>query len=220
MSDFRTGPIVVINPNSSVPVTDGIRDCITHLAPSGGPVFEVTDIRSSPETILTNEHVARAGITFAEMCVARPDASCFVAACFSDPGVELARTLVKQPVLGIQECGIYAAMSRADLFGIIALAPASVARHRVKIRAMGVESRMAGELALPGVSAEASGRDPAVYEMVVERGRALAEMGAGAIVLGCAGMAPVRARLEQDVGVAVIDPVQAGGAMALAAVGP
>jgi Asp/Glu/hydantoin racemase len=40
-------------------------------------------------------------------------------------------------------------------------------------------------------------------------------MGAGAIVLGCAGMAPIRARLEAETGLAVTDPVVAAGAMAL-----
>ena len=38
--------------------------------------------------------------------------------------------------------------------------------------------------------------------------------GAGAVVLGCAGMAPMRAALEADLGVPVIDPAQAAVAMA------
>lgn len=213
------GPILIINPNSSANVTQGIAEAIAHLAPLKGPAFEVTDLPASPATIMTNEDVARAGLGFAELAQSRPDAAAFVAACFSDPGVELTRTLVKQPVIGMQEAGILTAMARADLFGIIALSPASVARHRVKIRAMGVESRFAAELALPSVSAEDSGRDPKVYDLCVALGRDLAERGAGAVVLGCAGMAPIRAQLERDIGIAVIDPVQAATAMALGLVG-
>ncbi|MFW2589901.1 aspartate/glutamate racemase family protein [Sagittula sp. SSi028] len=214
-----TGPLLIVNPNSSATVTQGIRDAVAHLAPVTGPAFEAVDLPHMPATIMTAQDVARAGLGFAEAAQSRPDACAYVSACFSDPGVELTRTLVSQPVIGIQEAGILTAMARADLFGIIALSPASVARHRVRIRAMGVQARFAGELALPGVSAEASGRDPAVYGLCVDIGRQLADLGAGAVVLGCAGMAPVRARLERDIGIAVIDPVQAGVAMALGMVG-
>ncbi len=213
------GPLLIVNPNSSRSVTEGIREAVAHLVPAGGPGFEVTDLPDSPATIMTAEDVARAGLGFAAAVQASPDAAAYVSACFSDPGVDVARTLTRKPVIGVQEAGILTAMARADLFGIIALSPGSVARHRVKIRAMGVEGRLAGELALPGVSAEASGRDPEVYAMCVSLGRALADAGAGAIVLGCAGMAPIRARLEHDIGVAVIEPVQAGAAMALGLAG-
>ena len=213
------GEILIINPNSSPVVTQSIRDAIAHLEPASGPVFEVTDLPDSPETIMSGEDVAVAALGFADAVRARPDAAAYVSACFSDPGVEISRPLVSAPVIGIQEAGILTAMAVADLFGIIALSPMSVARHRVKIRAMGVEARLAGELALPGVSAEASGRDPAVYEQCVSLGRELGDMGAGAVVLGCAGMAPVRARLERDIGIPVIDPVQAAASMALGLVG-
>ncbi len=214
-----TKPILIINPNSAVRVTQGIRDAIIHLAPAKGPIFEVIDLPSSPATIMTAEDVARAGLGFAQAAQARPDAAAYVSACFSDPGVELTRTLVKQPVIGVQEAGMLTAMARADLFGIIALSAGSVARHRVRIRAMGIESRFAGEVALPSVSAEESGNDAQVYDMCVILGRKLAEMGAGAIVLGCAGMAPIRQQLEHDLGIAVIDPVQAAVAMALGLIG-
>ncbi|WP_172328255.1 aspartate/glutamate racemase family protein [Mangrovicoccus sp. HB161399] len=213
------GPVLIVNPNSSAAVTEGIREAIAHLSPAAGAGFEVTDLPGSPATILTNEDVARAGLGVAALAQARPDAAAFVIGCFSDPGLDLARSLVPQPVIGCQEAGILTAMARSDLFGIIALSPVSVARHRIRIRAMGVESRLAGELPLPGVSAEASGRDPAVYDRCVALARELGDAGAGAVVLGCAGMAPVRARLEQDAGLAVIDPVQAAAAMALGLAG-
>ncbi|MAC79815.1 MAG: Asp/Glu/hydantoin racemase [Rhodobacteraceae bacterium] len=211
--------ILIINPNSSAAVTQGIREAIAHLEPVSGPVFEVIDLPDSPATIMSSEDVAVAGLGFADALRQRPDAAAYVSACFSDPGVEMSRPLVTAPVIGVQDAGILTAMAVADLFGIIALAPASVARHRLKIRSMGVESRLAGELPLPGVSAEASGRDPEVYDLCVDLGRQLRAQGAGAVVLGCAGMAPIRARLERDIGIKVIDPVQAAAAMALGLVG-
>jgi Asp/Glu/hydantoin racemase len=54
---------------------------------------------------------------------------------------------------------------------------------------------------------------------MIEIGRALKdEDGAGAIVMGCAGMARLRNPLEDALGIPVIDPTQAATTMALGAV--
>ncbi|MDR6263245.1 aspartate/glutamate racemase family protein [Roseobacter sp. N2S] len=212
------GPIVVINPNSSGAVTAEIAKAVAPLQIPNGPVFETVDIRHGPATIATMEHAAQAALNVAELVKARPDASAFVVACFSDPGVDLCRTLVSQPVFGIQEAGILTAMAQADMFGIIALGPASVARHRLRIRQMGVESRLAGELPLDNVSAEDAGSCDAAYQQTLSRGKELREMGATALILGCAGFSPRREQLQNALGIRVVDPVKAAAAMALGAV--
>jgi len=213
-----TGPILFINPNSSRAVTQGITDALTPLALAHGPTFEATRIETGPATIASATDVAQAALDVAEAACARPDCAAYVTACFSDPGLDLLRSRVTQPVLGLMEAGILTAMARADLFGIVALGPASVARHRLRIRQMGVEARLAGELPLDNVSAEATGHDNDVFDATVKLGEALRARGAGALVLGCAGFAPRRAALEDHLGIAVIDPVQAAGAMAIGAV--
>ena len=54
---------------------------------------------------------------------------------------------------------------------------------------------------------------------MIEVGRALKdEDGAGAIVMGCAGMARLRSQLEDALGIPVIDPTQAAATMAFGAV--
>jgi allantoin racemase len=53
---------------------------------------------------------------------------------------------------------------------------------------------------------------------MIEVGRALKNDGAGAIVMGCAGMARHRKPLEQALGIPVIDPTQSAVTMALGAV--
>ena len=217
---MSAGPILVINPNSSVAVTEAISTAIEPLSLRQGPVFETMRVEKGPSTIATAEHAAKAGLDVAEVIRSRPDASAFVIACFSDPGLDLCRTLVPQPVIGIQEAGILSAMARADLFGIVALGPASIARHRLRIRQMGVEARMVAELPLDNASAEDAGHSDDVYEQTLKIGFRLKEMGAGAMVLGCAGFSPRRAALEKKLGIAVIDPVQAAVAMALGAVMP
>jgi Asp/Glu/hydantoin racemase len=209
--------ILVINPNSSAVVTQGLHDA---LAGFSGATFDCIDIPDAPATIMTEEDVARAGLAVADRIKADPGADGYVIACFSDPGLDLARSLTAKPVIGIQEAGILTALARADRFGIVALGPKSIPRHMRKMRALGVMGRLAGELDLGGVSAEDAGYSDEVYARTLEIGARLRDMGAGAIVPGCAGFAPRRRALEQALGIAVIDPVQAACAMALGAVQP
>lgn len=212
------GPILFINPNSSQAVTDGIMAALAPLALSNGPVFEAVSVPHGPLTIASAGDAARAAVHVAEVAQSRPDCSAFVIACFSDPGLEATREAVPQPVLGLQEAGVLSALGRADLFGIIALGPRSVARHRLRLRQMGVLGRMVDELPLDNAAAEDVGSSDAIFEQTVQLGRTLKQRGAGALVLGCAGFAPRRAALEARLDMAVIDPVQAAGAMALGAV--
>ena len=74
------------------------------------------------------------------------------------------------------------------------------------------------ELPLNNASAHDVGTNDDVFQQTLARGAELKAAGAGAIVLGCAGFSPRRAALQDWLGIAVVDPVQAGAAMALAAV--
>ncbi|WP_252737480.1 aspartate/glutamate racemase family protein [Citreicella sp. C3M06] len=203
--------VLVINPNSSVAVTEGIAEALAPL----GPQFEVVRQEDGPETIRTDDHVAEAAEPLA-VRISGAQADGFIIACFSDPGLDLARTRVSQPVVGAQEAAVLEACAQADRFGIIALSERAIPRHLKRIEALGCMDRLVAELPLRDVSAADSGRDPEVYRHVLALGEELRDRGAGAIVLGCAGMAQLAARLQDDLGVPVIDPVAAAGRLVLA----
>lgn len=209
--------ILLINPNSSPTVTKGMGAAAAEMAPEGITTLCV-GLPEGPETIASDEDVAHAGLGVLACARAHPLARVVITGCFSDPGLDLLRAEKSGPTaIGCQEAALLCAMARADQFGVIALSPASIPRHLRKMRMMGIESRLAGEVALPGISAEASMCDPKAYEMIRDRALELGKMGAGAVVLGCAGMTPIRALLERDTGLAVIDPVTAAIAVAIAA---
>ncbi len=212
-----SGPILFINPNSSVKVTEGIAAALAPLQLLSGPEFEAVCVPHGPATIASAEDAARAAVDVLEVARNRPDCSAYVIACFSDPGLDVLRAVLPQPVLGLQEASILTAMARADLYGIIALGRRSVARHRLRLRQMGVLERMVEELPLNDASAEDVGHSEEVFEEALRLGQRLKNGGAGALVLGCAGFAPRRAALEERLQMAVIDPVQAAGGMALIA---
>ena len=133
------------------------------------------------------------------------------------PGIEAVRTATTRPVLGIFRSAVAAAVARAERFGVIAMVEASKARHRAALRAMGLENRLAGEVAL-NVSMDTLLDPPAARAALIAAGRELAAMGAETIILGCTGMAHHRAALRDAVGLPVIEPAQAAAGLAVALV--
>jgi Asp/Glu/hydantoin racemase len=211
--------IVVINPNSSERVTDGISAALEPLRLPGGPAIEVVRLPDGPPGIETQRHVDDAGALLVRYVQAnRERADAFVVACFSDPGLHGAREATSRPVLGIAECGLLTAMTLGNFIGVIAILPGSVARHWRYIRAMGIESRVVGDFPI-GIGIAGLADENTTLARMTDTGRRLIEeRGANVLVMGCAGMARFRERMEQALGVPVIDPSQAAATMALGAV--
>lgn len=211
-----SGPIVVVNPNSDRIVTEALSGTLDAFRLPGGPTIDCVTFDEGPIGIFTERHVQEAALRFGDYAATRQDAGAIISACYSQPGVDLARSLTKTPIIGIQDAGVLTALSRADLFGVIAVAEKSIPRHLRHLRRLGVENRLAGEVALAEtLSVAESGRGERSFALLHQAGTALGVMGAGAIVLGCAGMSGHRARLEAELGIPVIDPTQAAVAMAL-----
>ncbi|MEM7667792.1 MAG: aspartate/glutamate racemase family protein [Pseudomonadota bacterium] len=210
-----TGPILVINPNSNPAVTAGLDAPLARFRVAGGPEIEAVTLEEGPFGIESQVDSDSVVLPLVHLVQRRSDASAIVIACYSDPGLDACRSATASPVLGIQESGVLTALSLGDRFGVIALSKASIDRHRRYLRRMGILDRLAAERAVDlSVHDTAAGSD--AFERLRDAGLALyREDGADAIVLGCAGMAAHRARLERDIGCPVIDPTQAAVAMAL-----
>ena len=206
--------VVVINPNSNQTVTDGLEKSLSYFNQFDGCFIECVTLEEGPfgiESQLDSDSVV---IPLANIVKSRKDAAAFVIACYSDPGIDACRSIASQPVFGIQESGVLTALSRADLFGVIAISDASVERHRRYLARMQVLNRLAGELAL-NISVDESANGTGTYQRLVEVGYQLIKMEAGVIILGCAGMSRHRLNLEAELGIPVIDPTQAAVSMAV-----
>ena len=91
-------------------------------------------------------------------------------------------------------------------------------RHIRYIRSLGLEGRLAGDRALELPVVELS-NESKTYERMVRVGTELRDLdGADVLVMGCAGMSRYRARLEDQLGIPVVDPSQAAVGMAITAV--
>jgi allantoin racemase len=211
-----TGPIVVINPNSTEAVTAAIDAAMAPLRLDGGPGIVCQTLHDGPLGI-ESQHDSDSVIEPLCRSIAAQDnaASAFVIACFSDPGLHSAREATVRPVLGIAECGILTALTLGHRFGVISILAKSVPRHLRYIGAMGVQDRLAADLPVGlGVVELADAR--ATMSRMKDVGTRLRDAhGADVLVMGCAGMARYRDELEDAVRLPVVEPTQAAVTMAL-----
>ena len=210
--------IMVINPNSNRVVTAGLVEALKPLMFEEGPEIVCETLVEGPFGIESQADVDGVAMPLRRLVEKDKESAAFVIACYSDPGLHVCREATTRPVLGIAECGVLTALTRGETFGVIAIAQRSIRRHLRYLRQMGLADRLAGERPLDMSVAEAASGEGTLAKMITV-GRALKEEdGAGAIVMGCAGMARHRRALEEALGIPVIDPTQAAVTMVLGAV--
>lgn len=208
--------IYVINPNSSQHVTDGIDHAIDPMRAASPVLIEARTLAEGPPGIETQAHVDGVVAPMLAHCALLEDqASAFVVACYSDPGLAALREQSARPVLGIAEASILTAMTLGQRFGIISILSKSILRHMRYVGAMGVMGRLAGDqpLELGVLDLADEGR---TFERLKTVGANLRDTAmADVLILGCAGMTVFRADLEECLGVPVVEPCQAATAMAI-----
>src|SRR5215813_6250538 len=208
--------ILVINPNSTVSITQTIDDAMTPLRIPGGPEIACLTLDEGPPGV---ESQTDADGVIQPLCRMirdhEADAAAFVIACFSDPGLFSAREATAKPVLGIAECGILTALTLGHRFGVISILAGSVPRHLRYYAAMGVMQRLAGDLPIGlGVTELSDARNTPAR--LTDIGRRLRDRhGADVLVMGCAGMARYRIDLAEALDIPVVEPTQAAVAMAI-----
>src|ERR1700716_2058628 len=188
MNDSRQR-IRVVNPNSNEAVTRGIDTALEPLRFANGPEIVCSTLAEGPFGLESQADAESVVMPLLRLIAADNSSDAFVIACFSDPGLHVCREGTPRPVFGIAECGVLAALARADRFGVIAIGQRSIARHTRYLRQMGLMSRFAGERPLEMSVAETASGEKTLDRMI-EVGRELKEHdGAAAVVMGCAGMA-------------------------------
>ena len=204
--------LLLINPNTSVGMTEGIAAAARAVAAAG---TEVQAVQPSfgPLSIESHYDEAFAAAGVAEqvrLAQAHPDGppDAVVVACFGDPGLEAARELTHAPVLGIAEAAFHAATLLATGFSVVTTMKRTciMAERLVQRYGMVHQCRGVHGTDIPVLALECC--DAATLQQIEDAARtALEQDRSGAIVLGCAGMAPLCATLSQRLGVPVVDGV-------------
>lgn len=201
--------IKVINPNTTESMTRKIGEAARVVAAPGTEIL-ARNPAMGPVSIEGHydEAVSALGV-LEEVRTGEADGiDGYVIACFGDPGLLAAREVARGPVVGIAEAAMHAASLIATGFSIVT----TLARTRViasdLVERYGMtrfcRNIRATDLAVLDLEKEGSEARRVVLE---ECRRAVTEDGAGAIILGCAGMADLTAWIQRDVGAPVIDGV-------------
>lgn len=208
--------LLLINPNTSRPMTEAIAKAARSVA---GAATSIRAVQPSFGPVSIESHYdeafAVAGVAeqVRQACDWQPDA--VVIACFGDPGVDAAREVTSAPVLGIAEAAFHAASMVATGFSVVTtmsrtciMAERLLQRHGFERHCRGVHGTDIPVLDLECCSEQ-------TLQQIEDAARsALSSDRSGAIVLGCAGMAPLCETLSQRLGVPVIDGVAAAVAFA------
>ncbi len=205
--------ILVLNPNSSAAVTEQMAQGCRPIELHPGHEVVFATLPGGPAVIETQRDVECVVLPTCDYFLAHA-ADAYVIGCFSDPGLQLAREALARPVLGIAESAYLMASSLAAKFGVVSIKPGSFARHARAVAALGLSHRLAGDRALDLGVLELLDETRSINRIVEVGARLRDEDGSGAIVLGCASMGSYRDRLEQQLGIAVVDPTQAAVARA------
>jgi len=201
--------IKVINPNTTASMTQKIAKAAIAVASPGTEIIACNPAMG-PVSIEGHYDEALSVIGILEEIKKGEAAGVdgYVIACFGDPGLLAARELAKGPVLGIAEAAMHAASLIATGFSIVTTLSRTrvIAQHLVANYGMTHFCRKIRAIDLPVLELEDENSN-ARKTILAECRQALIEDGAGAIVLGCGGMADLSAQLSQELGVPVIDGV-------------
>ena len=203
--------IHVVNPNTTAGMTKSIAAAARSIAMPGTDIIAVNP-EHGPVSIegYYDEAFSVPGL-LAEIRKAETDkVDAHIIACFDDTGLEAARSLAAQPVIGIGEAAFHFAAMLGHRFSVVTTLSRSIAAIETNLVKYGLMARCARVrasdvpvLELDDPKSDASSRISAEIE------RAMSEDHAEVIVLGCAGMASLAARLSQQHGLPVVDGVAA-----------
>jgi allantoin racemase len=202
--------IQVINPNTSALMTAKIEQAAQAIARPGTHI-----VASCPEDGPVSieghfdEAIATVGLLNEIRKGMQQGYDAHVIACFGDPGLLAARELATGPVIGIAEAAFHMASLISTRFAVVTtlIRTRIITEHLLERYGMANLCTSVRCIDEPVLALEDT--NPQLIERIAEEGRKAAREGAGAIVLGCGGMADLRSPLTEAIGLPVVEGVTA-----------
>jgi allantoin racemase len=203
--------ILVVNPNTTASMTATIAAAARTVA-SPGTEIVVAQSRDGPVSIegFFDGAMSLPGLLAEIAAGERDGVDAHVIACFDDTGLDAARSLAAAPVIGIGEAACHLASLVANRFSVVTTLSRSIPVIEQNLARYGLAARCGRVRAaeVPVLELDEPGSD-ARRRISDEIRLAIRDDRAEAIVLGCAGMAPLAASLASEHGVPVVEGVSA-----------
>jgi len=200
--------IMVINPNSSVDMTNHIRKTLESIkrpetelivtCPDKGPVA----IESAYDEILAAFYcmdlVKKANVE---------NYDAVIIACFADPGLVAMKEISNILVVGIQESSLHVASMLGNKFTILTPMKKRIPSKYNNVWRNKLSNNLASVRELGMTVTETDEKPDLAQKRIMEVAKkAVEEDGAEVIILGCAGMTGYAEKVAKELNIVVIDP--------------
>ena len=201
--------IVIINPNSTVSMTEAMVKTARKAAPNSN-IVGWTSIDGPPS--IQGEQDGDAAIPPLLKLIGKADyagAKAIIIGCFDDTGLAQARSIASCPVIGIGQAAYHFASLYGSRFSVVTTLDVSIPILETNIKAYGLDANLA-RVRASGVPVLAldDDRERATKVVEAEIRSAILEDSINSVVLGCAGMVHITEN-RGDTSFKLIDGVHA-----------
>ena len=195
--------ILIINPNSDPKMTEAIQESAKAFA---GDDFEVVALSTpgAPKFLETYEDEVKSGPGMLQVLRENEEAfDAFIIGCHSDTSLKAAKEVTSKPVIGIGEASMKLASFLGHNFAVVTTHQHSIPGKLHQVRAYHLQDLLVSIRAPE--KGEEGWTDSDLF-MELSR-RAVKEDAAEVIVLGCAGMSGMDRKIQDTLGVPVLDGI-------------
>jgi allantoin racemase len=195
--------ILLINPNSDQAMTGAIQRTAEAFAQGEYEVRCVTTPHA-PKFIETYEDASKAApgmILLVREHEKEYDA--FIVACHCDPNLDTMKEITTKPVVGIGEASMKMASMLGHRFSVLSTMKHSIPNKEAVVRKYHLQEVLASVRAPEGDTTDMSNEEKYLAAAELALKKDMAEV----LVLGCAGMTGLDKKIQQKLGVPVLDGV-------------
>ena len=195
--------ILIINPNSSPDMTGKIKETALDFA-AGAFEVDCLPTPGAPDYIETYEDQLKAALGMIQL-IRENEETCdaFIIACHCDPNLDAMKEITTKLVVGIGEASMKIASMLGHTFSVVTDTIHSIPNKEVLARKYHLQDALASARA-PEKNSEGLGFEEKIFQAAQA---AVKEDQAEVLVLGCAGMTGLDKRLQEQLGVPVLDGV-------------
>lgn len=205
--------ILVINPNTSLEMTNEIRSTIKRIQDKNiktitiSPDFGATSLESFYDYHLASFAIIR---LLNQLKKQNQIFDGILISCFGDPGLYAIKEISAIPVIGIAEASMSISLLMGQKFSLLVASKKAVPMMRDMVNQYGLTSRLASieTLNLNVLDVEQNKQDS--IQKLILAGKQAIDKGAEVLILGCAGMTNMQSEVAQTLNIPVIDPVEYG----------
>ncbi len=198
--------ILIINPNTSVEMTETIDSTAKYASP--GTEITTVNPHNGPELIANAYHAALQTPKVVDLIEKnKANYDYFIIAYGYAPGLEDCRISTKN-VIGIGEAAIMTAVAVAKRFFFLSSTEEPATAVPDKLRSLGIDQSRCASARPVGTSDEIVKMRNEMFEVYCQVSqKCVEEDGASALIFSCAGMSDIKEHLEQHLKIPVITGV-------------